>query len=135
MKTYRTFISMAALSLLGQGLALADDLIVIETDNNALVYNVADNNRLYQRYLGKKLSDRADYGNIPDGPEAVITHGMEDYYEPALHINHPDGNPSTLLQYTGHETTTLADGATQTVISLADPVYKDEVRLHIHGIS
>ncbi|MDE6086218.1 MAG: alpha-galactosidase [Muribaculaceae bacterium] len=108
----------------------AEQLIVIETDNNALVYNVADNNRLYQRYLGKKLHNSADYKQIPDGPEAYLTHGMEDYYEPALHINHADGNSSTLLQYVKHDTTTLSDGAFQTVITLTDPEYNDEVKLY-----
>ncbi len=107
----------------------AENLIIIETDNNALVYDVADNNRLYQRYFGKKLRDKADYGKIPNGPEAIITHGMEDYYEPALHINHPDGNQSTLLEYQGHKTAVDKDGANRTEIALADPVYGDEVKL------
>lgn len=128
MKLYRQIFALLAGSMLAPA-ALAENLIVIETDNNALVYDVADNNRLYQRYLGKKLKNKADYSQIPNGPEAVITHGMEDYYEPAIHINHADGNSSTLLNYTGHETTALADGAQQTIITLADPVYKDEVKL------
>ncbi len=128
MKLYRQVFALLAGSMLAPA-ALAENLIVIETDNNALVYDVADNNRLYQRYLGKKLKNKADYSQIPNGPEAVITHGMEDYYEPAIHINHADGNSSTLLNYTGHETMTLADGAQQTIITLADPIYKDEVKL------
>lgn len=125
----KTFITLTSALILIPAFSHAENLIVIETDNNALVYDVADNNRLYQRYFGKKLQNKADYSQIPDGPEAIITHGMEDYYEPALHINHPDGNQSTLLTYRGHETTTLADGAQQTVITLADPVYNDEVKL------
>lgn len=123
-------IAMTGALALGSLDAFAEKLIIIETDNNALVYNVADNNRLYQRYFGKKLKNSADYSQIPDGPEALITNGMEDYYEPALDIKHPDGNPSTLLNYKGHETTTLPDGAKQTVITLADPVYNDEVKLY-----
>lgn len=118
------------MALCGTAAAIAGNLIVIETKSNALVYDVADNNRIYQKYFGKKLLDKADYASIPDGPEAFITHGMEDYYEPALHINHADGNSSTLLNYTGHETNTLADGAVETVINLEDPVYKDKVSLH-----
>lgn len=96
--------------------ANAED-IVISTDNNALVYNVADNGRVYQKYFGKKLKNASDYASMPNGQEIYITSGMEDYYEPALHIVHADGNPSTLLTYTGHKTATLADGAKQTVIS------------------
>lgn len=129
MKYPKIILSAVAAVLLAPTSAAADNLIVIESDNNALVYNVGDDNRLYQRYLGKKLRDRSDYSQIPNGLEALLTHGMEDYYEPAIHINHPDGNPSTLLEYVGHESSKLSDGAVQTVITLADPVYKDEVKL------
>ncbi|MCH5238841.1 MAG: alpha-galactosidase [Muribaculaceae bacterium] len=109
----------------------AENLIIMETDNTALVYDVADNNRLYQRYFGKKLKNRADYSQIPNTSEALITHGMEDYYEPAIHINHDDGNNSLLLTYVSHEESQLSDGANLTVITLSDPVYNDEVKLYI----
>lgn len=124
------YIYFAGAMLLCPVLAAADNLIIIETNDNALVYDVADNNRLYQRYLGKKLKNKADYSQIANGAEAVITHGMEDYYEPALHINHSDGNSSSLLHYVSHSTATHDDGATQTVIKLADPVYNDQVELY-----
>ena len=109
--------------------AKAED-IVISTDNNALVYNVADNGRVYQKYFGKKLTNASEYASMPNGPEIYITSGMEDYYEPALHIVHADGNPSTLLTYTGHKTSTLADGAKQTVISMTDKKYGDNVDVY-----
>ncbi|MDE7438350.1 MAG: alpha-galactosidase [Muribaculaceae bacterium] len=109
--------------------ANAED-IVISTNSNALVYNVADNGRVYQKYFGKKLKNPSDYATIPNGQEIYITSGMEDYYEPALHIVHADGNPSTLLTYKGHKTSTLADGAQQTVISLTDNKYNDNVDVY-----
>ncbi len=110
--------------------AKAED-IVISTDNNALVYNVADNGRVYQKYFGKKLTNASEYAAMPNGPEIYITSGMEDYYEPALHIVHADGNPSTLLTYTGHKTSVLADGARQTVISMTDKEYGDNVDVYL----
>ena len=125
----KSIFTLATALMLYPAFMQAENLIVIESDNNAIVYDVADNQRLYQRYFGKKLKDKSDYSKIQNGPEAIITHGMEDYYEPALHINHPDGNQSTLLQYQKHETSKLADGADRTVITLSDPVYKDEVKL------
>ena len=128
MKTFKLTLFLA-LAIGGLMPAVAENLIVIETDNTALVYDVADNNRLYQKYFGKKLKNTSDYSAIPNGPEAFLTHGMEDYYEPAIHINHDDGNNSLLLQYKGHEKSTLPDGAQQTVITLSDPVYNDEVKL------
>lgn len=104
--------------------------IVIQTDNTSLVFKVGNNKRLYQTYLGKRLLDAADYAQLKQGNEAYVTHGMNDYFEPALHINHSDGNSSTLLTYAGHTTHQTTDGATKTIITLVDTVYNDEVKLH-----
>ena len=104
--------------------------IVIQTDDASLVLAVGDNGRLYQAYFGKRLLDAADYERLPLSQEAYVTHGMEDYFEPALHINHSDGNASTLLTYVGHTVTTAADGGVETIVTLTDTIYGDEVRLH-----
>ena len=108
---------------------MAAEEIVVTTDHTALVLDVADNGRLYQKYLGKKLRNAADYKAVPRGAEAYITHGMEDYYEPALHINHADGNHSTLLTYVGHTAENQADGSTLTTVTLTDKAYGDGVKL------
>ncbi len=105
-------------------------VIRISTQNLDLIYKVADDGRLYQNYFGKKLNHESDFAHLNQGIEAYLTHGMEDYFEPALHINHPDGNRSTLLKYASHNSTMLSDGAIETVINLVDPVYNDEVKLH-----
>ena len=110
-------------------MASAENLIIIETDNTALVYDVAPNKRLYQKYFGHRLNDSSEYSKISNGPEAFITHGMEDYFEPAIHINHEDGNSSLMLEYQGHESVKKADGSIETVITLQDPVYNDEIKL------
>lgn len=104
--------------------------IIISTDETSLVLTVSNDGRLRQRYLGRKLLNEADYNAISQGTEVYLTHGMEDYYEPALHVNHADGNPSTLLTYVSHTTAAFGKGATETVVTLADPVYKTEVELH-----
>lgn len=106
-------------------------LIPVETDATALVYSVADNGRVYQNYFGKRLDNAAEYANLPAGKEAYLTHGMEDYYEPALHINRTaTPNSSTLLKYKKHEVV-KHDGYTETIITMADPEFADEVKLHI----
>ena len=115
--------------LASAGMAFANQQIVVATDNTSLVFTVGDDGRLYQSYFGEKLLNESDYANLPLGKEAYITHGMEDYFEPALHINHTDGNTSTLLEYKRHETITH-DGCKETVIYLSDPVYSSEVALH-----
>ena len=115
--------------LASAGMAFANQQIVVATDNTSLVFTVGDDGRLYQSYFGEKLLNESDYANLPLGKEAYMTHGMEDYFEPALHINHADGNTSTLLEYKRHETKTH-NGYKETVIYLSDPVYASEVALH-----
>lgn len=111
-------------------LCAANELIIVETQSTSLAYRVGENGRLYQIYFGKRLTDNDDYSHLSLGKEAYITHGMEDYFEPALHIDHADGNSSTLLTYKSHTVVPTCDGAKETIITLADSVYRDEVKLH-----
>lgn len=117
-------------SAMGTAYAADNNPIIVETDDVALVYSVGDDARLYQNYFGKKLKSSAEYTKVPKAGEAYITHGMEDYYEPAVHINHADGNSSTLLKYKGHNTETLSDGGKHTVITLVDDEYNSVVELN-----
>lgn len=105
-------------------------VIKIETNNTSLIYQVGDNGRLYQRYLGKKLTHDSDLSHLPQGNEAYITHGMEDYFEPAIDVRHNDGNSSLLLKYVSHTSRPLSDGANETVITLRDDAYPVSVLLH-----
>ena len=110
--------------------ANAENIIRVSTDQTDLVFRVADNGRLYQNYLGCHLNQESDLKHLPDGTEAYLTHGMEDYFEPALDVRHTDFNPSTLLKYERHEQRKAGDGATETVIWLNDPVYGTQVAMH-----
>ena len=118
------------LCLAGIAHAIEKPVIKIETGNTSLIYRVGDNGRLYQSYLGKRLNHEADINHLPQGTEAYLTHGMEDYFEPALHIVHNDGNSSTLLKYVSHDSRNLSDGVNETVITLADDQYPVTVKLH-----
>ncbi|NDV58043.1 alpha-galactosidase [Bacteroides sp. 519] len=110
--------------------AADNPIIKIETGNISLIYQVADNGRLYQRYLGKKLTHNSDFYYLPQGTEAYITHGMEDYFEPAIRILHNDGNPSLLLKYVSHTTRQADKGINETIITLQDDKYPVTVKLH-----
>jgi len=111
-------------------MANAENVIRVSTNQTDLVLKVADDGRLYQSYLGEHLKYEADLKHLPQGTEAFLTHGMEDYFEPALDIRHADHNASTLLKYVKHEVSKTEDGATQTTILLEDPVYKTQVQLY-----
>lgn len=106
-------------------------IITISTDDISLIYKVNNQNgRLYQSYLGKKLSFESDFQQLPLGREAYLTHGMEDYFEPAIRVLHNDGNPSLLLKYISHESKQAQPGIKETTILLRDEQYPVEVKLH-----
>ncbi|MEG2331794.1 MAG: alpha-galactosidase, partial [Bacteroides sp.] len=48
-------------------------VIKIATNQVHLIYRVADNGRLYQSYLGKRLNHDSDIAFLPLGKEAYIT--------------------------------------------------------------
>lgn len=132
MNTVKRF-SFFLLCLLGVSAILkaADrPVIKIETKGTSLIYQVGENGRLYQRYLGAKLNHDSDIDYLPHGTEAYLTHGLEDYFEPAVHVKHNDGNSSLLLKYVTHSTQSPANGVNETVITLQDDKYPVTVKLH-----
>jgi alpha-galactosidase len=101
--------------------------ILLETKNIALVLSVANNQRVTQSYLGKKLS--GGYTSFSGGREVYLTAGMENQFEPAIRMVHADGNPSLELQYVSHQAH-KKENVTITDIVLKDPMYPCEVVLH-----
>lgn len=110
--------------------ASADEFIQINTDRIGLVLRAEDGGRLYQSYLGKRLANESDLQNLPKGTEAYLTHGMEDYFEPAIEVRHNDANPSLLLKYVSHTSKSVQPGVDETVITLQDDKYPVTVKLH-----
>ena len=127
LKAFLLFFLLSSFSLLQ---ASDKPLIKIETERTSLIYQVADNGRLYQKYLGKKLHHDSDIQYLPQGTEAYLTHGMEDYFEPAIHIHHNDYNSSLLLKYVDHSSNNTGNGINETVITLKDDKYPVTVKLH-----
>lgn len=105
-------------------------VIKIETDNISLILRVEENGRLYQSYLGKKLNHSTDLIHLPQGTETYIAHGMEDYFDPAIHIVHNDGNSSLLLKYISDFQNKISDNVKEVVIVLQDDKYPVTVKLH-----
>lgn len=135
---HKLFIPLALL-VLGSTTAKSQ-VISITTAHTQLVLQVKDNHRLYQTWLGARLSPDTDLATLPQpmlvptsasisGYEAYPVMGTEDYYEPALEIRHADGNPTSVLRYVSHSQQAIS-GGTETVISLRDEVYPLSVTLH-----
>jgi alpha-galactosidase len=117
----------------------AQTFIRVSTDRTDLIYKVnGKTGRIYQIYLGEKLLDDSEYKNLPaniynkavsDRHEAYLCSGTEDYFEPALAVEHNDGNLTTYLKYVSHVVVKKDDNVTQTSINLKDDVYPVEVKL------
>jgi alpha-galactosidase len=121
--------------------------IPIETTQNALVLQTDKNNRLGIIYFGKKLSQSAEYEGISkafrynDNDNMGITNsaytpsGSWNLFEPALEIQHVDGNTSTELKYISHQSKKIDENVQQTTILLKDPAYPVEVTLFFKTFS
>lgn len=119
------------------------EIIRISTDKTDLILQVAPNGRLYQSYLGDKLRYEDDLKSLAwnvkaatDGSvttrgwEVYPASGWEDYFEPALAIEHNDGNLTSVLKYVSSETNSNDPNVHETVITLKDEVYPVEAKLH-----
>ncbi|MBC8083709.1 MAG: alpha-galactosidase [Hymenobacter sp.] len=113
--------------------------IVIETAHVSLVLTVGANQKLYQTYLGPKLT-AADRQQLPrPGPfdaympapnEAYVPAGTDNLFEPAIGMVHADGNPSLALAFANVQTSKTGDDLITTTMHLRDPAYPVDVRLH-----
>lgn len=110
--------------------------ISIQTDHTQLVLQVKNDGRLYQTYLGERLSAATDLSQLSmpqaglsssciRGLEAYPVMGTEDYYEPTFEIHHADGNPTSVLKYVEHK-----QQGDETSILLKDELYPVEVTLY-----
>lgn len=102
--------------------------IVLQTKNTHLVLTVGNNHRLYQSYLGARLTSAAEIEKLSGGREVYLTAGMENQFEPAIRMVHADGNPSLELEYVSHNTEQKG-AVSYTNIILKDPAYPVEVTL------
>ncbi|WP_281643536.1 alpha-galactosidase [Hoylesella loescheii] len=120
--------------------ANAKKMISIHTDNVQLVLEVKPNGRLYQAYLGERLSEGTPLSLLfmpqanqtwpmPAGNEVYPVMGTEDYFEPALQLTHNNGNPTSVLKYVSH-TQNARNGITETIVKLRDEKYPINVNLH-----
>lgn len=117
--------------------------IPIETGNVATVLKTDENNRLKIIYFGKSLSSVKEYEQMGEvfnfrsegassNSNAYAVAGIDNnFIEPAISVEHVDGNNSLDLLYESHKTSQTADGAiVVTTVTLKDPVYPFFVDLY-----
>jgi len=118
----------------------SQEIIPIETTNNALVLEVNEKDELGVSYFGKKLENTHEYGEIAgmynqgDDYSTVLNSaytpaGSKNLAEPAITVEHADGNTSLNLKYAGHEIKNETKDIKLTKITLKDPVYSFQVSL------
>ncbi|GAA0551428.1 alpha-galactosidase [Chitinophaga japonensis] len=118
---------------------LRSETIHIQTNETALVLQTGQQGRLYQLYLGPRLSDPGQYAHLETAMrshangqawEVYPVSGTETFFEPAFGIRHNDGNMTTVLQYVSHSVKKTTDDVTETVITLKDALYPVQVKLY-----
>lgn len=128
-KVFVTIVSLLAMA----SVVAAEELMKVSTDHVDLILKIKDNGRVYQSYLGKKLHHESDMQWLETSREILLTHGMEDYFEPAIDVEHSDHNPSTLLLHKSHTTAPVKEGVTETVLTLEDE--KEPVQVEVHYVA
>lgn len=114
--------------------------IPIATENNVIVMQTDNNNRLRTIYFGKPLENESEYAGVSanynyDESNAGIYNssytpaGTWNLSEPAIQVKHGDGNPSLELKYVSHNKKIIDANTSITSILIKDPIYPFEVTL------
>jgi alpha-galactosidase len=130
MKKNLCYFTLTLVSLFLKFTAFSQKQISIETDNTTFILTVGKDGKLYQSYLGDRLTDLSKKQML-NKHEAVsyIAAGMDDLFEPAIRIVHSDGNPSLDLKFVAYKVN-ASDDSVNTIITLKDNVYPVTVILH-----
>ncbi|HEU4609778.1 MAG TPA: glycoside hydrolase family 36 N-terminal domain-containing protein, partial [Chitinophagaceae bacterium] len=119
---------------------LAQQPIVIESKQLALVLETNADNLLCSRYFGPRLQHENEYSHISqeyrmnDGNNSITNSaytpaGTWNLLEPAIEVKQADGNHSLELKYVSHSSKAESPNVSLTSILLKDPLYPIEVKL------
>jgi alpha-galactosidase len=138
-KYYQHAITILLFAAIFPVLAIAQNkTIAVETAHNALVLQVDTNKDLNTVYMGLKLGYNSEYAAIGNQSadysgmlsNAYTPAGSRNLAEPAISVQHADGNNSLDLKYVSHKITRLNDDVSLLIILLKDPAYPFEVTLY-----
>ena len=110
-------------------------IITVKTNNTSLVFRVNGDKQLQQVYFGNSFSDTTNYSSLAfSGDHALPTGGMNYTREPAMEVQHVDGNISLQLNYVDSKVE-KQNNIIFTDINLKDPVYPVYVTLHFKAFA
>lgn len=115
--------------------------IILETADIALVLNVEENKDVNMVYLGNKLSKSDEYTQVTKQykqahdytsmyQSAYAASGTRNLLEPAISVEHADGNQSLDLKYIDHKNDISTAGKQHVTIFMKDDLYPFYVELH-----
>lgn len=115
--------------------------IILETADIALVLNVEENKDVNMVYLGNKLSKSDEYTQVTKQykqahdytsmyQSAYAASGTRSFLEPAISVEHADGNQSLDLKYIDHKSDISTAGKQHVTIFMKDELYPFYVELH-----
>jgi len=115
--------------------------IILETADIALVLNVEENKDVNMVYLGNKLSKSDEYTQVTTQykqahdytsmyQSAYAASGTRNLLEPAISVEHADGNQSLDLKYIDHKNDISTAGKQHVTIFMKDELYPFYVELH-----
>lgn len=115
--------------------------IILETAGIALVLNVEENKDVNMVYLGNKLSKSDEYTQVTRQynqahdytsmyQSAYAASGTRNLLEPAISVEHADGNQSLDLKYIDHKNDISIAGKQHVTIFMKDELYPFYVELH-----
>ncbi|TCR11968.1 alpha-galactosidase [Sphingobacterium sp. JUb78] len=115
--------------------------IILETAGIALVLNVEENKDVNMVYLGNKLSKADEYTQVTRQykqahdytsmyQSAYSASGTRNLLEPAISVEHADGNQSLDLKYIDHKNDISIAGKQHVTIFMKDELYPFYVELH-----
>ena len=146
MRTFRKIYILLFAFMAYPSISSAKYVIPIETEDNAMVLQVDDQQNLLFIYYGKKLSNenfyerskeywqidkeyhQSDYTGLLNS--AYTPAGSRNLLEPAISVTHFDGNKSLDLRYISNGMVTISDNVKLYTVTLKDPVYDFTVQLN-----
>ncbi|MBR5962541.1 MAG: alpha-galactosidase [Bacteroidaceae bacterium] len=108
----------------------AQTVIRVSTNNTDLILRTGNDGRLYQSYLGERLLSERDIAHLPLGKEVYLSHGMEDYFEPAIEAHFEGGKSSVVLAYVSHTQSAVSNNVEETIVLLRDALRAISVELY-----
>ncbi|MDM1293947.1 alpha-galactosidase [Sphingobacterium sp. N143] len=115
--------------------------IILETKDLSLAFTVEENRDLNMVYLGKKLQDHNEYRQLNGQykqahdytnmyQSAYTASGTRNLLEPAISVEHADGNQSLDLKFVDQQLKTIDNNRKELIIQLKDELYPFYVELH-----